>query len=56
MPIRIDEMSASVQPEQPQAQAPQAQGEPPPGALAQRDELRRSLCKLEQRKLRVKAD
>lgn len=56
MPIRIDEMSASVPAEHQDGQTTQAASESPPGPAAQQDELRRRLYKLEQRKMRVKAN
>ena len=57
MPVRIDEVSANVQGEQPQQPQPEAaQSQAGPGSLAQQDELRRLWRKLEQRKARVKAD
>ncbi len=57
MPIRIDEVAATVPAEQ-QAQGGevQAQGEAAPGPAAQMDEMRRRLRKLEQRRARVRAD
>lgn len=57
MPVRIDEVSANVQGDQPQQREPEAaQSQAGPGPPAQQDELRRLWRKLEQRKARVKAD
>jgi hypothetical protein len=56
MPTRIDEMTATVQPP-PDQTGTQAE-QPDAGeqwSLAQQNELRRHLCKLERRKARVKA-
>lgn len=62
MPVRIDEVSANLEGDQPlQGAQPgmaseAAQAEATPGSLAQQDELRRLWRKIEQRKARIKAD
>jgi hypothetical protein len=56
MPIRIDEVTATVPAEPGAPQAPEPAPEGAAGPAAQQDELRRKLRKLDQRMARLKAD